>query len=201
MTPRATPLPPAERRATIIAATRPLIAERGPRITTREIAKACGIAEGTIFRVFDSKVDLITAVIDQATDPGELLADIPAITGDTLRERCRNLLARFQAGFREVSVMFATLYTMTAGQQPPPTPAHKNRWHRHRAEQQKVHAAVEESLKPFADQLRIPLAQAASLLIGYATISSHGLVSDGTLTDTDELVDLFLHGTQSKDPS
>ena len=66
---RATPLPPDERRAAIITATAPLLRERGREISTREIAEAAGIAEGTIFRVFASKEELIDAVIDDAFDP------------------------------------------------------------------------------------------------------------------------------------
>jgi AcrR family transcriptional regulator len=78
---RATALPPDERRAMIIAATIPLLLEHGDRVTSRQIAEAAGIAEGTIFRVFADKDEIIVAVIEAALDPEPLevaLSDIPA---------------------------------------------------------------------------------------------------------------------------
>ena len=61
---RATALPPSERRAEIIAATLPLLLAHGASVTTRQIAEAAGIAEGTIFRVFPDKESLIEAVVE-----------------------------------------------------------------------------------------------------------------------------------------
>ena len=65
---RATAIPPDERRAAIVEATLPLLLERGPNVTTRQIAEAAGIAEGTIFRVFRDKDAVLQAAIDLAFD-------------------------------------------------------------------------------------------------------------------------------------
>ena len=67
---RATALSPEDRRSAIVRATLPLLLERGEMATTRQIAEASGIAEGTIFRVFADKDELVGALIDEATDPG-----------------------------------------------------------------------------------------------------------------------------------
>jgi len=73
-TTRATALPPDERRSMIVAATLPLLLEHGDRVTTKQIAEAAGIAEGTIFRVFADKDALIAADSDVRTPTGFALA-------------------------------------------------------------------------------------------------------------------------------
>jgi AcrR family transcriptional regulator len=81
-TKRATALPPDERRSMIVAATLPLLLEHGERVTSRQIAEAAGIAEGTIFRAFADKDEVIAAVIEAALDPAPLEAALRAIPGD-----------------------------------------------------------------------------------------------------------------------
>lgn len=76
---RASALPPEERRAAIIDAVVPLILAHGTEITTRQIAEAAGVAEGTIFRVFPDKESLIAAAVDQAFDPAPVEAELAAI--------------------------------------------------------------------------------------------------------------------------
>ena len=71
---RAASLPPDERRSAIIAATVPLLLANGDMVTTRQIADASGIAEGTIFRVFADKDAVIAAVLEAATDPAPMEA-------------------------------------------------------------------------------------------------------------------------------
>jgi AcrR family transcriptional regulator len=76
---RAAALPPGERRAAIVAATLPLLLEHGLAISTRQIADAAGIAEGTIFRAFPDKDSVVRAAVELAFDPEpteRALADI-----------------------------------------------------------------------------------------------------------------------------
>ncbi len=76
---RAAALPPEERRAAIIEATLPLLIEHGEMVTTRQIAEAAGIAEGTIFRVFTDKDELLSATLESALDPSPVEAALAAI--------------------------------------------------------------------------------------------------------------------------
>src|SRR3954449_4932785 len=79
---RATALPPDERRSMIVAATLPLLLEHGDRVTSRQIAEAAGVAEGTIFRAFADKDEIIAAVVEAALDPAPLEAAVSAVPRD-----------------------------------------------------------------------------------------------------------------------
>jgi AcrR family transcriptional regulator len=76
---RAAPLPPDERRAAIVTAALPLMLQHGVGVSTRQIAEAAGIAEGTIFRVFPDKESLVAAVLAAAFDPAPVERALAAI--------------------------------------------------------------------------------------------------------------------------
>ena len=62
-------MPAEDRRQAILAAVIPLLLERGGEVSTREIAEAAGVAEGTIFRVFEDKRRLMLAAAEEAINP------------------------------------------------------------------------------------------------------------------------------------
>jgi AcrR family transcriptional regulator len=66
----------------IVAATLPLLLEHGDRVTSRQIAEAAGIAEGTIFRAFADKDEVIAAVVEAALDPAPLEAALASLPAD-----------------------------------------------------------------------------------------------------------------------
>ncbi len=66
---RAKPMSVDERRAMIVDAVIPLLIEHGREVSTRQIADAADIAEGTIFRVFADKDELFAAAVDKFLDP------------------------------------------------------------------------------------------------------------------------------------
>src|SRR4051812_18388567 len=70
---RAAALPPEERRKALMLAAVPLMLAHGTDVSTREIAEAAGVAEGTIFRVFPTKDDLVEAVVASVLDPSVLV--------------------------------------------------------------------------------------------------------------------------------
>jgi AcrR family transcriptional regulator len=71
VSPRASSMSPEDRRKAIVTALVPLLVERGGEVTTREIAQAAGIAEGTIFRVFPDKKSLLLAAAEEAINPAD----------------------------------------------------------------------------------------------------------------------------------
>ena len=111
MTPRATPMAPDERRAAIVAAVAPLVLEHGRMPATREIAQAAGIAEGTIYRVFEDKGALLHAVLEEVLRPpdtaDQLVGQMAELPG--LAARLLVLAERSEARMREVH---ATLMVM-----------------------------------------------------------------------------------------
>lgn len=100
---RAAPLPPKQRRAAIIEATLPLIQQHGTAVTSRQVAEASGIAEGTVFRAFDSLQDLIEATIRSAFSAEKLAARLDATDlGPDLESKTRATLALFDERFATV---------------------------------------------------------------------------------------------------
>ena len=71
-----------ERRRDIIAVTVPLIETEGFSVSTKKIADAAGIAEGTVFRVFPTKEDLLRAAMASYMDLSDLIDKIDAIDSD-----------------------------------------------------------------------------------------------------------------------
>jgi hypothetical protein len=58
-----------QRRAAIVASTLPLLIENGSDVSTSQIAAAAGIAEGTVFRAFKDKQELLIPACAPAWSP------------------------------------------------------------------------------------------------------------------------------------
>ncbi|MFT3874072.1 MAG: TetR/AcrR family transcriptional regulator [Nocardioides sp.] len=111
MPPRAKPMKPEERRQAIVATVAPMVMESGTVPTTREIAAAAGVAEGTIYRAFDDKVQLLAAVAQHVLDPpggdaafAELIAGAPDLAG-----KVRLVAQRMQETSNRAATVFIAL--------------------------------------------------------------------------------------------
>jgi AcrR family transcriptional regulator len=188
---------PPDRRAAIIKAALPLLAEHGTNVTTSQIAAAAGIAEGTLFRVFTDKQALIAACVGEAMRPDNGLTEIRALPRDLdLPQRLSRLTHVLAARIARISgligVLTATGYRFDGPRRDPGLDREK--WFTEAA-----HAVV-ELIGPDAGALRIPPERAAHLLLSVAISSQfamrlrqeHGSRVDPA--DIDELVDVLLHG-------
>jgi AcrR family transcriptional regulator len=97
---RARPLSPDERRAAIVDAVIPLLRAHGRDISTRQIAEAAGVAEGTIFRAFGDKDSIIQAAIQRVIDPEPMRAKLRGIDpDDPTEEKVRQVMALLRERF------------------------------------------------------------------------------------------------------
>jgi AcrR family transcriptional regulator len=186
-------LAPEERRAAIIAATVPLLREHGVLVTTRQIADAAGVAEGTIFGVFPDKPSLIRAAVLSALDPEQGVKRIAAIQSPDLRVRLAETARILTRGFELNGKLFGLLRgAAKSGDAETDTEMHD----RIMDGQRRVIAAVAEAFEPDADRLRLPPIQAAQLFVTlhFATMR-HAMVSpDQPPLTTDQIITLLLDG-------
>jgi AcrR family transcriptional regulator len=186
-------MPPDERKRAIVEAALPLLREHGKDTTTRQIAEAAGIAEGTIFRVFASKDEILEAAMARVFDPQLFITDLESVdVGLPLRERLLVLTRLFQTRFIDIFTL------MTAMAMPKP-PRHNHGGDSDEEWRRRTLALVVALLEPDADAFRIPLEDVVRTLRLLTFSGSHPHISEQRLMTPDEIVDVVLHGTLKKD--
>jgi AcrR family transcriptional regulator len=189
-----------ERRAAIVRSTLPLLLEHGGTVSTSQIAAAAGIAEGTVFRAFKDKQDLLLACMRAGINSE---AEVTTITGIG---RDRPLDQRLVEAVRAISVYIDRMWTVgqalrTAGI----TEAMQRRMHGDDEGEPREPGPPPELLRvadamgglfdKAADNLRIDPERAVRMLL--SLVFSNRMQGAGfgqPLDDPSELVDLFLHG-------
>jgi AcrR family transcriptional regulator len=195
MTPRAPAMAPDDRRASIIAATIPLLRDKGRGISTREIAKAAGIAEGTIFRVFESKDEIILACVHEAFDTTKLRAELATI--DTALPLPERLTAAVIVMQEHLQGIFALMSVLQSSGQPLHRPIGADALRRRQQGTAELDQAFTDLIGDDVDLLRIPV----RTFIGYLrmlTLSSVHPMLDGQDSTAAELVDVVLEGALAR---
>ena len=180
---RARPLPPDDRREMILGAIIPLLRERGRDVTSRELAEAAGIAEGTLFRAFGDKDSIIRAAIDKMLDPKPFRDALRTIRRDqSLEEKITEVIELLQQRFQGVFAIMAT-FEMT-GRPPVPPAGSGEEWI----------AIVRELLDDDLDRLAVPIDTIAHYLRLVAFSSSLPPLNQTRSFDAAELATLVTHG-------
>ena len=182
---------PDDRRAAIVDVALPLLREHGPGVTTRQVAEAAGIAEGTVFRAFGSKDELVRACAAAVFDTEPVVAQLRAIDHDlSLDERLVAGVRVMQHHVEQIVGLVSVLHH--AGS--------TRRWsprRRRGTSDPAVDAAFVDLVGEDAATLRRPVEEVVGLLSLLTLSSVHPLLSTRRL-DATEIVDVVLDGTRRK---
>lgn len=188
---RATPLNPADRRRSIAKAVLPLLLERGASVTTRDIAEAAGVAEGTLFSVFDTKHAIILAAVELQLDPEDVHAGLRTVP-DLASDLHGQLLAAANvilAHSTDATLLLSILRTMTLGES-------------ERADHSRfmkgwlttVTDGIRALIDRHADSLSIPADKATFAFVNLLLTTSRPFDEEQPSLEASEIVDVALHG-------
>ncbi|MEV7628406.1 TetR/AcrR family transcriptional regulator [Actinoplanes sp. NPDC089786] len=220
---RAPGMTPEERRAMIVRAALPLVAEFGGAVTTAQVARAAGIGEATVFRAFDDKDALIRACIAEALNPADMLRELHSIPLDTaLEDRLLEAAEALDAHLGRMGAVMGAIHASGMPHRRPPrdsapaasplgpaavleagrssgreAPLPEARSSAREASRIAVAEAITYLLEPDSAELRVSPAQAAGVFLQ----SQFGRPPVMESTDRRLMIDLFLHGALRREPT
>ncbi|WP_022884217.1 TetR/AcrR family transcriptional regulator [Glaciibacter superstes] len=177
---RASPLSVEDRQDMILDAITPLLLEHGQAVTTRQIAECAGIAEGTIFRAFGTKEELINAAVERRLDPEPFRAGLREVDLDMpLEERIRTIVALLQERF---TLVFNLMMALGRRGGPPP-----------QEERREFGEIMARALAPDLERLSVSPERAAQVIRMVTLAASVPHLNDAEIS-TDEITSIILYG-------
>jgi AcrR family transcriptional regulator len=165
-----------------------LLEEFGREVSTRQIAEAACVAEGTIFRAFPTKEALIDAVLEEVFDVQRTCDELHRI--DLSLDLESRLVAATQVLQARLRKVFALFHSMRLG----PRPDQHDFRARQKIDNERLIAEIVGLLRPDCDRLRIPPEEAANALRAMTFALTHPIVNNGRQPRPEQIVDLVLHG-------
>ncbi|NGO75894.1 TetR/AcrR family transcriptional regulator [Streptomyces sp. YC504] len=188
---------PEQRRTMLVQATIPLVIAYGRAVTTRHIAQAAGVGEGTIFRVFADKDELLDACVTAVLGPGNTLAELAAIDlAKPLPERLTEAAEALRADLDRMGAVLGALHIPGAPRPQPRAGREQPRLPDRAAAMASTRDALADLFAPERDALRLTPERTAQLFLGLLLTEVTG---GGEAGDIAELVDVFLHGALTPD--
>lgn len=187
---RAPAMKPDDRRAHLQSATVAVLRRRGLASTSREIATEAGVAEGTIFRVFGTKDELIQSALVAAFDPASLLTRLAEVDAELpLRERLVAMVTVHQAHLLGMFELMAAV-----GMVRPPESLRHHGHSVHGEAQAQVREAMLALIEPDQDRLTTEPEELLRLLQMLTFSGSHRHIAHGDLLTPTQIVDVLLDG-------
>jgi AcrR family transcriptional regulator len=181
---------PEDRRAALVAATVPLLCEQGLDVSTRQIAQAAGVAEGTIFGVFADKHSLVVEALLQALDPQPTLDALAGIDpAAPLREKLSAAAELINERFTGNARLMTAARSLVAASGDYPDAAR-----RMAAARERLLHAITRVIEPDAARLRHSPATVARLFLLFCGANTYGPFGDPARFHGDEMVSLLLDG-------
>jgi len=181
---------PEERRAALIAATIPLLHEHGLDVSTRQIAEAAGVAEGTIFGVFENKNSLVVCSVVKALDPQPTIDALAAIDRHApLRDRLTAAAELVHTRFAEHAQLMAAIRKLIFADE-----SSGDARLRMASSRERVQAALADVIRPDAALLRRSPGAVARMLLLFCGAHTYGPFGDPDGFNAEEAVSLLLDG-------
>jgi AcrR family transcriptional regulator len=190
---------PDERRRAIVDAVVPLLLRHGADVTTRQIAEAAGIAEGTIFRVFPDKPALLLAAAEETMNPTGSRATLDAaLAGVTsLRDKVLIVAERLNARSEQVMAVMMALRKQWMSQ-PPGKKDHPSGPPAFFAEaNQELHEMLTDVFEPHRAELTVDPSRAALLLRTLVLGSRHPGWQQSERLTPEDIADALLDGIRT----